>query len=189
MTQQTLYIILIKKQFVFFSLSFSIFEFLFAANGPDEITAKPILASKTYTSASNQITPPYRMPPQPQQNGTNSSTYSEAQIPGMTISNDAQTPASILLRTHSSKFPVRRNCYKYSISFSACTMHALLCCCDGSTNASQCDSTHTPVDRKTRIRIDWIEQKPSRLMAIDDIRLTTSHFISAIFNSFYCNST
>lgn len=56
------------------------------------------------------ISPPYRMPPQPQ-NGNG--IYSEASIPGTATTNEPQGTTNISLRTHSSKFPVscRRFCW------------------------------------------------------------------------------
>lgn len=46
--------------------------------------------------------PPYRMPPQPAQNGS----YGEATIPGTATSTEQQNNSAVSLRTHSSKFPV-----------------------------------------------------------------------------------
>lgn len=66
------------------------------------------LTKLSLKSASKTASPPYKMPPLPL-NESNGSAYSEAQIPGMTLINDTQpTVSSVSLRTHSSKFPVRK---------------------------------------------------------------------------------
>lgn len=82
---------------------------------------RPYIPYVNYLSSSNSSTA-NKLKAMPPLNESNANTYSEPQIPGMTLMNDTQSAASsVSLRTHSSKFPV-----KYIKSFFFAKPHELI---------------------------------------------------------------